>query len=246
MRGWSRTSPTTSGSRSTPRCTAAGRRVERALLAHPLVGQHDRAERLTDLLLDAQPRPPGVGAMTRRRPSQRLRCYRRRRRRLEDRRPGARADGTVLGARARRRVVPADHRRRAGARGDRLAGPPRARRPAGAVVARAGVYLSGLDLPVEIATFRAALATAALAAGRPRRRQRHVRAAAGRHRRPTRASRWSAAPASTASADGPTARPRASRPSAASRATGAAAGSWGSRPSGTRPARWTAAARRRR
>ena len=28
-------------------------RVYRALLAHPLVGQHDRAERLTDLLIAA-------------------------------------------------------------------------------------------------------------------------------------------------------------------------------------------------
>ena len=39
-------------------------RVLRAMLAHPLVGQYDRAERLTDLLLARQPRAPGVGAMT--------------------------------------------------------------------------------------------------------------------------------------------------------------------------------------
>ena len=56
------------------------------------------------------------------------------------------------------RLVPAGHRGAAGARrsstgssGPRLAGRTD--------VARVGVYLSGLDLPVEIATFTAALAT---------------------------------------------------------------------------------------
>ena len=59
--GWSRTSRRTSTWRSTPRCTAAATGSSQALLAHPLVGQVDRADGLTDRLIAHNRGPPAVG-----------------------------------------------------------------------------------------------------------------------------------------------------------------------------------------
>ena len=50
-RDWSRTSRPTSGSPSTAALEGGRERVFDALLAHPLVGQIDLADRLTDRLL---------------------------------------------------------------------------------------------------------------------------------------------------------------------------------------------------
>ena len=48
---WSGTCRRTRSSRWTRRCAAAGERVASALLAHPLIGQHDLAERMADRLI---------------------------------------------------------------------------------------------------------------------------------------------------------------------------------------------------
>ena len=69
-------------------------RVYRALLAHPLIGQHEYADALTDLLLAAEPRAPGLGCDDRR-------GSRGRRRQQQDRRrAGRRPTATCSGSSA--------------------------------------------------------------------------------------------------------------------------------------------------
>ena len=123
------------------------------------------------------------------------------------------ADGARAGQRPRRGFRP--HVVGAGGRGRRaraLVDGARRRRAAGATVT-AGRRMSPPAWPTPTCRSRSERLEAAIAARRlgadDRRRQRHLRAAAGRARRAAAASPWSAAPASTASAllpDGRTAR----------------------------------------
>ncbi len=154
-------------------------RVYRALLAHPLIGQHDVADPADRPAARRQPRPPGVAVMTRCR-------ARRRRRQQQDRRGPDRhrrhACSGSAGARAPATRA-SGSRRRCGVLAELVAGAAAEAGldPAGPVAGHGAFYLAGADLPVEVAMLREAAHRHGLG-HRRRGRQRHLRPAPGGHR----------------------------------------------------------------
>ena len=203
-------------------------RVFRALLAHPLVGQYDLAESLTDRLI-AHNREHLAWAVT---PAGQGRP-RRRRGQQQDRRRVVAADGTVL-ATARAGGLPAARRSASGTAVDTVAD------AVGRAFAAAGRRLRDQSRPVwptPTCPWRSEQLAAALHARgvgrRPWRSATTPSRSCGPAWRSRAGSPWCAARASTAWACCPTAGSPASPPWAGSPATGAAGAAWPRRPCGT-------------
>ena len=228
-----------------------GRPRRAALLAHPLVGQDDLADRLTDRLL-AGNRSTCRGHDDQRRPDRhngRNRAHRRGRGWVEDRRrrPGSGRRGPrycpgcgLLPGRWCRRRPGSRRRRRAGPRGARPARADRRRRRDGRCLpVRLGPTGRDRRLPERRRPASAGCVPRVAASSWRTTPSR----CCGPGRMPARRSPWSAERASTRWRAGETGPLRASRPSVGSLATGAAVSISASAHCGTRRGRSTVADR---